>query len=212
MSNVEFFDLRSKSKTPVNASPKPPSTASTLPEIHSVRRSSSRNKHRRRRHKSSSKPRCREPNCEICRILKEDFENEWIRPKPAEEVEGKEEPPDRFPLTRVGLDPARYIFDKKTSQLDATINLLSQILDERLQAERYREAREISQTVRELIDKRQRADRLLLERRANLTDLARAQELKNEYDELIFKAVDMGQIRKHLTQQQASTIEKLKHF
>lgn len=75
----------------------------------------------------------------------------------------------------------------------------------------YRDAKEIGQIVRDLIDKRQRADRLLLERRANLTDLGRAQELKNEYDELMFKAVDMSQIRKHLTQQQATTLEQLKH-
>lgn len=75
----------------------------------------------------------------------------------------------------------------------------------------YRDAKEIGQIVRDLIDKRQRADRLLLERRANLTDLGRAQELKNEYDELMFKAVDMSQTRKHLTQQQATTLEQLKH-
>jgi hypothetical protein len=51
-------------------------------------------------------------------------------------VEGNEEKPDRFPLTRVGLNPDLYKFDRKAAQMDATINLLSQILDERLQAER----------------------------------------------------------------------------
>lgn len=72
----------------------------------------------------------------IFSVLKEDFENQWVRPKPPEEVGPKEEKLDRFPLTRVGLNPDLYKFDRKTSQLDATINLLSQILDERLQAER----------------------------------------------------------------------------
>jgi hypothetical protein len=63
-----------------------------------------------------------------------------------------------------------------------------------------------------LIAKRQRADALLLERRANLTNLERAQELKNEYDHLIFSAVDMSKIRKHLTDKQAAAISNLRHF
>lgn len=67
-------------------------------------------------------------------VLREDT---WVSPvKPVEEANAKDENVDRFPLTRVGLNPDVYKFERKASQLDATINLLSQVLDERLQAER----------------------------------------------------------------------------
>jgi hypothetical protein len=77
---------------------------------------------------------------------------------------------------------------------------------------RYREAKEISQLLRELIDKRQTGDRLLQERRANLADLARAQELKNEYDHLIFNAVDLSRVGRHLTNQQSTTLSNLRRL
>jgi hypothetical protein len=43
---------------------------------------------------------------------------------------------ESFALNKMGLDPTTYKFNKKTPQLDAAINMLTQILDERLQTER----------------------------------------------------------------------------
>jgi hypothetical protein len=59
---------------------------------------------------------------------------EWVTTKQAKEEEDKAI--ERFSLNRIGLNPDMYRFDRKASQLDGTINMLSQILDERLQAER----------------------------------------------------------------------------
>lgn len=65
-------------------------------------------------------------------VLKDDMQ--WITTKQAKVEEDKAI--ERFALNQIGLNPEAYKFDRKASQLDGTISLLSQILDDRLQAER----------------------------------------------------------------------------
>ncbi|CAD5214422.1 unnamed protein product [Bursaphelenchus okinawaensis] len=143
--------------------------------------------------------RCDDPTCAICSGPPSTSASE--RPETS-----------HIHLRDIGLDENVYPFSKRLAQLDSTINMLTQILDQRLRDERYRDAQDLSEILRELVGKRQKCQQLLDERRGKLGDLLEAQRLKNEYDTLIWNAVDINRLRRHLTVAQLVDLERLRRF
>lgn len=90
--------------------------------------------------------------------------------------------------------------------------MLTQQLDEKLRSERYREAKNLGEDLKDLVNKRQTAQELLDERRENMNNLMEAQRLKNEYDRLIWSAVDLDKLKKHLTFSQLASLASLKKY
>lgn len=82
----------------------------------------------------------------------------------------------------------------------------SQVLhDTCLRMLRYLEAAEIKEVLVSLVQTRKRLRELLDLRRANLSDLSLAQQLKDEYDHLRHRSVDLSGIQKYLTLDEVSS-------
>ncbi|KAI6225323.1 hypothetical protein M3Y99_01353800 [Aphelenchoides fujianensis] len=209
---AEVFDLRGSSPNIRNASPAVELPEADVPEIYAV---NSRPKKRSTRRRKSDKTRCSDPNCEICAA----FEDEKARvvveqPAVGDAAQLAAQNAPIASLTQVGLDAQRYRFYRKTPQLDAAIGIVTQLLDERLQAERYRDAAELRRILLELLEKRREADRLLLNRRQSLKagDLEGAQALKNTYDQLTSTAVDFRKLRPYMDEKQHAALAALRRF
>ncbi|CAD5220553.1 unnamed protein product [Bursaphelenchus xylophilus] len=185
-----------------------------IPSRRSVRTSASRNSNSSSRGKSRDggsnnrnymkndyvpSERCNDPTCDIC---------SGLATRPASNRAAT----PNFTLQNIGLNQKIYPFSQRLAQLDAAINMLTQILDQRLRAERYRDAQDLGDILKELTEKRRKCQELLDERRNKLGDLNEAQRLKNEYDTMIYNAVDINRLRRHLTVGQLVDLERLKRF
>ncbi|KAI6187670.1 hypothetical protein M3Y98_00269500 [Aphelenchoides besseyi] len=200
----EVFDLRNESVNVRGGHSVLPDVE--IPEIYEIR---PQNRREHRRHKSKT-TRCTEPECEICRALEE----EKLRTLDNNGDQGNVPVQPSSTIGQVGLNVQRYQFYRKTPQLDTAIGLVTQLLDERLQSERYREAAELRKLLTELLESRRKAEELLINRRQSLQagDLESAQALKTQYDQLTFKAVDFRKLRPHMTEKQTAALAALRRF